>query len=370
MYGPFNRTLQFSEFKVSNNITGAGSLCRVYYRPSTWYRSGTVQHHGRKPLPYVMRMGSVDFTSGKTQTCDAANDVALTTLTASRWLNVNNLVSNKAVSVFVEKAQGVAQASLGETLGEWRTSLDMMCARLKQLRQAARELRRGHPRNAARTLHLTRDAWSARNVERAKTFGDAWLEFHLGWAPMMSDIYNACKAIEREPFPHDARGRSKSREYYDVVSSFANSRTTVRVWYEVGYAVGGYVRVTNPNVAMLAQVGLANPASVAWSLMRASFVVDWFVDLSTLIGLYDGLLGCEVDDPYTTTLRLSRATNETFDRENTSKPWELKTLINSHGAYCSRALGLPPAHLTFIQSPRFSWQRGATAVALLLQDLR
>lgn len=370
MKGPVNSTLSFSQWKVSNPDTGAGSFCRVYYRTSTSYRSGTRQHHARDPLPYLMSMGSIDFTAGKTQTCDAANDIARTTLTDSRWINVNNLVSNKAAANFVENAQGVAQASLGETLGEWDTSLKLMCSRLRQLAKAAHELRRGRPRNAARALHLTRDAWSPRRVEQAKTFGNAWLEFHLGWAPMMSDIYNACKAFEKQPFPELCRGYGRSREYYEIVSQFSTSKTTKKVHYEVGYAVGGYVRVTNPNVALLAQLGLANPASVAWSLATFSFVFDWFVDLGTLIGLYDGLLGCETDRPWTTTLRLSRAVTESYNRSNASAPWELLTLINAHGGYCNRTLGLPPAHLTYINAPRFSWQRGATAVALLLQQLR
>lgn len=368
MKGPISQTVQFTAWKISNPSTGAGSFCRVYYRPSTWYRSGTRRRHSDTPLPYTMQMGSTDSTAGKNQTCSASDDVYYTTLTDSRWNNLNNLVSNRSASNFVVSAQGLAQAGMGETLGEWRDSLDMITSRLGQLASAARQLRRGNLRGAARALGIKRPPKTLR--KNAKTFGDLWLELHLGWTPLINDIYNANQAFLREPFPKRAVGRAGAQDHYVAISSFSTSKSTTKAVYKVGYHTRGDVRVVNPNVALAAQLGLVNPASVAWALVPYSFVVDWFVNLGELLGAYDGLLGCETLKTSYTTLRRSQGSRESLNRINASAPWELNSFVAGHGARCVRTLGLPPIHLTYPTSPRFSWQRGLTAVSLLLQYLR
>lgn len=369
MIGPVSAVKEFTAWKQSN-AAGAGSFCRVYYRTSTWYRSGTRKRNWDAPLPYTMRMGNVDNTYGTSQTCSASGQPFYTTLVHSRWNNLNALTSNRAASTFVERAQGIAQASMGETLGEWDDSLRMIVARFGQLAAAARNLRRGHPRAAARALSLTRDSWSKSHLQKAKSFGEQWLEFHLGWAPLLSDIYNGLKVFDREPFPRRAYGFAQSRDGYIDRTDFGTAKSTTTVNYHVGYGVRGDVVVTNPNVALLASSGLANPISVAWALVPYSFVVDWFVNVSELFGLYDGLLGCHTVKTSYTTLRQSDSLEEFFDRVNTTVPWKLSTGIAGHGAYCNRSLGLPPVHFTYPSSPRFSWQRGATSVALLLQYLK
>lgn len=371
MHGPISATTQFTAWKISNPGTGAGSFCRVYYRPQTWYRSGTRKRHATNPLPYTMQMGSTDFTAGPNQTCNASADVYYSTLTDSRWNNLNNHVSNRAASNFVGRAQGVAQASLGETLGEWRDSLGMITSRLGQLTAAARNLRRGDIHGAARALGMTVSPRDVGNIRKgAKTFGAQWLELHLGWVPLITDIYNANEAFMRDPFPRTCIGRARARDRYHTVQTFSTSKNTTDVTYDVGYHVRGDVHVVNPNIALLAQLGLANPVSVAWALVPYSFVVDWFINLGDLMGAYDGLLGCETLKTSYTTLRLSIGRRESLFRGNVTLPWELNTLIQGHGARCARILGLPPVALTYPLSPRFSWQRGATAVALLLQFLR
>lgn len=369
MQGPYSKNLTLTEWKVSNPNTGAGAFCRTLYKNQTWYRSGTIRRHARKPLPYSMKYGVVDGTSGRNQTCDAANQLAYTTMGNSKWNNFNNLVSNRALAKFVSDAQGVAQASLGETLGEWKDSLDTITSRLAQLANAARELRRGNVPGCARALGLTKDSWGKTTRKRVKSFGDQWLEFHLGWVPLISDIYNACDAISREPYPQTAVGRASATDFTRTLTNFPSSRYTDEVNYKFGRRVQGYVVVVNPNEALLASMGLANPLSVAWALVPYSFVVDWFVDLGGFIGALDGLLGCSTSDAFYTTLQVTSSRERAEYYDNFTSSWKLNALITSRGCSCVRTLGLPPHHLTYINAPRFSWQRGATAIALLLKYL-
>jgi hypothetical protein len=369
--GPFSQTISYSEWKESNPDTGAGSFCRTYYRPSTWYRSGNRHRHAAHPLPYTMNLGVVDFTAGRNQTCNASGTMSYTALSSSVFNNLNNLVLNRAISKFVADAQGVASANLGETLGEWRQSLDTITRRLKQLATAALQLRRGNFTSAARTLGCARiiDQHGHHTRKRLKNFGDQWLELHLGWEPLMSDIYNANEAFLRDPFPTQATGRAGSSDFSTTSSSFPTSKSDKRLNYRVGYRVSGYVKVSNPNVALAAQLGLINPVSVAWQLVPFSFVVDWFVNLGELLSAYDGLLGCITLDPYYTTLRRSSSVETSETRVSTGSPWVLNTQVNSRGVRVVRTPGMPPVHLTYPTSPRFSWQRGLTACALLLKYL-
>lgn len=370
MAGPFSQTTIVREYKVSNPDTGALTLCRTLYKPQVWWTQNRRNRNRGIPLAYSMNLGVVDSTFGKNQTCDAPSEVAYTTLSdESRWGNVNNLVSNRALSKFVSDAQGVAQASLGETLGEWRDSLNTITKRLGQLATAARCLRKGLLSEAARALGLTPDVYGKTTGRRLKSFGDLWLELHLGWVPLITDIYNACDLVDREVLPKTACGRGGSSNYYRTKVETSLTRIITEVNYRVGYRVQGDVHVINPNVALLAQAGLANPVSVAWALVPYSFVFDWFVDLGGYLGMLDGLLGCRTERTFYTTLRTSsgKYTHESYS--NALGGWVLNVGTRSRGVRCQRTLGLPPVHLTYISAPRFSWQRGLTAIALLMKYL-
>jgi len=323
-----------------------------------------------KPLPYNMAMGIVDRTAGSNQTCDAANEIGYATLVDSRWYNLNKMNSNRALDKFINSAQDQASASLGETLGEWAQSQEMIVRRCRQLTNMVRAVRSGNPNRVARAFSRRIEKGEVRTLkDKAKSFGDKWLEFHLGWTPLVGDIYGACEALSRDPFRKTSRGNSSDIDNYTTNSAFTNSKSTVKVNYYVGRRIQAKVHVVSPNVALAASLGLVNPLSVAWALVPYSFVVDWFFDVSGFISQLDGLLGCEVEDAFHTTLKKGWGDKNSFNRANVNVPWELLASIQSRGVSCIRTTGLPPREFTFPNVPRFSWQRGATAIALLLKYL-
>lgn len=363
--GPFSSIVEGYTPKPTGN--GVIQNCRVRYRSSTWYRSGTRSRHQTKPLPYNVTGGIVERTRGLNQFCDAANELGKTTLTDSRWINLAALVSNRALSKFVSDAQDEASASLGETLGEWKQSEEMIVARMRQLADLARALRRRDLSGVARALNSAIPGKSKRSLkDKSKSFGDLWLEFHFGWVPLVGDIFGALEAVARDPSRKPVLGKAKTFDYYVNTSSYPLSwqQNSARIY--IGRRHAGKVHVVNPNVALLAALGLINPASVAWNLVPYSFVVDWFWDIGGFIGGLDGLLGCELEDTYSTELRRGSGLKDVRARLTTSSPWEQNSWTLSNGWRVVRTLGLPPYQFTFPNFPRFSWQRAVTATALLL----
>jgi hypothetical protein len=364
VYGPLSATVEHFAQKISNDIP---INCRVYRRASTWYRS-TGEKLRNEPLPYSMALGIVDFTAGKNQSCDAASELGYTTLVDSRWNNLNNSVSNRALAKFVSSAQDNASAQLGETLGEWGQSRDMLAARFTQLAGIARSIKRRDWKGL--------QSWMGKNMTRrerrslkdsSKSQANLWMEFHLGWEPLIGDIYGALEALKRDPSPRRCRGKASANGNYEIVSTFATSKQTQKVGYGPGCVVQGKVHVVNPNIALLASLGLINPAGIAWALMPYSFVIDWFVNVAEFTQGLDGLLGCETRDPFVTTLRRGLGVKISEVRPNVNTAWELNTQTNSRGLSCNRVRGLPSVHFTYCIPPRFSWQRAATAAALLLK---
>lgn len=364
MYGPLSASTEYYAQKISNNVP---INCRIYRRASTWYRS-TGEKPRNQPLPYTMTMSSVDFTAGLNQSCDSAGELGYTTLVDSRWNNLNGAVSNRSLAKFVSSAQDGASAQLGETLGEWGQSRNMLTARFTQLAGMARAIRRRDWKGL--------ESWMGKNVTRrqrrslkdsSKSQADLWMEFHLGWEPLMGDIFGALDSVGRDPSPRRCRGKASATDYYILKSTFTLSRTTQKVSLHTGCVVQGKVHVVNPNVALLASLGLINPLGIAWALMPYSFVVDWFVNVAEYTQGLDGLLGCETRDPFKTTLKRGYGNSVAEVRPNVNTSWELNTLKASRGVACNRTQGLPSVEFLYSIPPRFSWQRAATAAALLLK---
>jgi hypothetical protein len=164
-------------------------------------------------------------------------------------------------------------------------------------------------------------------------------------------------------------GRASAYDGYTTVVTNPTSRVTTKIdtWY--GWRAAAKVHVVNPNVALLAAVGLVNPAAVAWALVPYSFVIDWFVDIGGLISQFDGLLGCAIESPYSSFYRRGHGTwsdvytgpNPLFSKYSNYQ-WD-------QGFRLDRTLGLPPYHFVYPNIPRFSLQRAATAISLLIQHL-
>jgi len=198
---------------------------------------------------------------------------------------------------------------------------------------------------------------------------DTFLEFHFGWEPLVQDIYDAASVLSEPVMDLRVTGRGKD------IRELRGSGISPGVWrnegvqiYEAKAYVTGFIRVTNPNVGLLAQLGLANPLSLAWELVPYSFVVDWFVNVSDYLEQFDESLGYTIDYPFHG-IRV-KGQSDFRGYVYSGGQYLLSRNVQGVGQYFKRALGVPSVELGLQPGiANISASRAATALSLLVQQL-
>lgn len=127
-------------------------------------------------------------------------------------------------------------------------------------------------RNASKRLRKNRDRYK----NPVDLVSNSWLEYQFAIKPLINDVYGALEAYH-----------SKLQEG-SVVGSRAKYRNDPGgTIYRAGYS--GVIK--SSNVRTLQQLGLTNPALAAWNLVPLSFIVDWFLPVSTLLQYLDATAG-------------------------------------------------------------------------------
>jgi hypothetical protein len=102
----------------------------------------------------------------------------------------------------------------------------------------------------------------------------AWLEGHLGWSPMIGDIYNAAELLKL------------SQRQNRIKVSTANSCKLRASGLAPHWEVEGedkYIQAIivefSREPTMIERLGLTDPAGILWEATPYSFVVDWFLPI-------------------------------------------------------------------------------------------
>lgn len=195
------------------------------------------------------------------------------------------------------------RAALGITAATANQSFGMIAQRSSQIYKAYKAARKGNVKAVARALNVN---LSRKQQDRiAKTAQDApglWLEFTFGWSPLVSDMYAAAQVLS-DPFEvKRSYGTCTLEKFYSRkgLSSDVYLSKKVRAVCTAG------LRVDNPNVALLTQLGLSNPAAVVWDIIPFSFVIDWFFKINRFVNTWNDMAGFSYVDPVTTkTIRVN-----------------------------------------------------------------
>lgn len=387
-----------------NIVGGFPNPVTAYWRTKTYYR----QH---KPynlnLPYstwtcaLLKWGVGYSTlnpvcnAGSSTTGDGAyNHVngfpQNTSFTAANTLVAD--VTSKARERFISAMKG--SAGLGVDLAEAKQSMGMIEKRALQIFDFARALHKGRIKHAAeilgvashpsyhaiardlsvrgqlrkarfkRDVRLKAKAQKAFLTENDKTYSDLFLEFHFGWSPLVSDVYDSIDVLQRDIPAGRIIGRAKGFSNFDLSTPGPLPARVNKHSVNVKVTVGATVSMSNPNLALANQLGLVNPASLVWETVPFSFVVDWFVNVGDFLASFTEFAGYNVSNAFTSTF--TSDTSEHVQRDPTSKAWAWSAFYFSMGA--NRVLDLPGVALKVRTPWRVSPSRAATAIALLIQQ--
>lgn len=290
-----------------------------------------------------------------------------------RPLNAASL--NKCYDRFRDKVTDFAQ--LGETLGERKQAVSMIVDRATSLRLGYRDLRRGDFQSFLRRFRIREKPSNVRKRSlwtRPRDASSLWLEYHYGWSPLVADIYTAIRLLEM-PFPvgvaisASATARSEFRSL-----NYGNYGRLRYLDCKTSTKMGAVVDIENPNLFQATQLGVTNPAAIAWELMPFSAIVDWVFPVGNFLNSYTDFLGLSFRNPYTT--RYISGRDLDYNKHSNYPP----TLPNhrpelwqetGHRAWrFDRYLGIskPVVYPKIFKG--FSVTRGATAISLLLQVLK
>jgi len=285
-----------------------------------------------------------------------------------------NQASNKSYSKLIEQINETSDVA-NEALFKVSESMDLITNRLVQIANIARALRKKDYSGAAKAAGISKSNFKPKNA--SKNFGDVWLEYHFGWTNLVNDIYRGMDVMSSK-FPtnkplHARASEAGSESVITAYGHLPNSSYVLRehMEYKVYSVQGCSFSLTNYNLHLVQQLGLANPAAIAWALVPYSFVVDWFVDVQSFILSYTDLVGIELHDSYHTWHAKATSSIDEVHYTSTFDPPDFYRVI-SYGsgavsAYSGvRSSGLALPTLTPKRCKAISNVRAATAISLLL----
>lgn len=199
----------------------------------------------------------------------------------------------RAYSKFKDKCY--SQAATLTALSERIKTVDMVLARLVQLRKGAQALKRGRFKEFLDTFGI-RPLKKHENTRwtRPKQFGSLWLEYWMGWAPTVGDVYTCIEALSRR-IP-DETIRAGSRVPIAKTFNQSSGRSKSYSSYE-GYGtiwIQGQVEITNPSLHIAQTLGLLNPFKTLWETTPFSWFADWFTNVGQILGQVTDWVGLQL----------------------------------------------------------------------------
>lgn len=288
----------------------------------------------KEPLPFYSSTTVETQYPGQT---GIVNDSfrGIATMRDSSDMIARSIALNGARSKLATRLNEGASAQLGLTIIKWRSSLQMIDGALRSLVSKKERAKRYY----------------------TKSTGEIYLEGIFGWLPMINDIWSAYKVLQTSQPTHRLTGKGEA-EFSAMENSSIYQRTTST---RVGARAVAQFRVENLNVVLLNQLGLLNPASVAWDAVPYSFVLNWFVPVGVMLNSLTDFVGYRVEYASFTTMSRKNVSGSFLDTGKYPYTWRGREVRNVE---VQRNLGLPPYKLPPASLPRGDLSKALIAYAL------
>jgi hypothetical protein len=193
--------------------------------------------------------------------------------------------------------------TLGETMGEAKSSFKMIAKNATALYNMFKKLKHGDIRGAARAVGLKPK--KLKNI--ASDASNRYLELIFGWRPLVEEVYKGIEVIHKGL-------RSSTKTGYITgyaASSFTLTREplyadkygkTTKFNSKFGCHAKYNYSFTHPSsLYEMNQLGILNPVSLVWNLTGSSFVYDWFLPIGNYLDAFSSTIGLTFEDAYYST---------------------------------------------------------------------
>lgn len=210
--------------------------------------------------------------------------------TSVSFTGAGNLAYARAYAKFKDKAY--TQAANLTALKERVKTIDMILSRLSQLRKGAKALKKGRFKEFLDTFNIRPlKKHKGKRWTRPKQFGALWLEYWMGWAPTIGDVYNSVDAFCGE-VPAETIRAGSSVPLCEAHSQRSGNATANSSYEGKGTVwIQGQVEITNPNLHKAQTLGLINPALTLWETTPFSWFFGWFNTLAQTLGQFTDWVG-------------------------------------------------------------------------------
>jgi len=202
------------------------------------------------------------------------------------------------------------RAQTARTIAEAATAIAKSLAALKQ----------GNFVKAANALGLhgrqVRRQDNRNYYNQQQSIAKGWLALQYGWKPLVNDIYGAAqtlaelnikspveKVVKQRTINHSDTASGRESNGFFTYQDSEQSTLTIR--YVCSFTL------SNAPLKTLSELGITNPALIAWELLPWSFVIDWFLPIGDFVSACDATNG----------LTFRSGTKTTFLRGRTSRAY-------------------------------------------------
>lgn len=171
-----------------------------------------------------------------------------------------------------------AKVNVAVSLAEASKTSDLILGTARRIDQAYRAFRRGNLKKVAQILNL-----SPGRVHKT------WLEYKYGWTPLLMEVKGAAEFFAQQHVGRPVRfvvsavetrsGSHSSVQTYTPYGGAPLATISHHTTWETKAKTKMWCELTNPSYSQLQQLGLTNPALIAWELVPFSFVFDWFISV-------------------------------------------------------------------------------------------